>query len=99
MAEEEKWEYFCTFVKAHIDNEWAKEYVKEQLPNWLNTPKFSPVTMNPYLNSLGNDGWELVHMQPVGLWGDEGQVQITGSGGVDTWTNSYFCVFKRKRGM
>jgi len=99
MAELEKWEYFCTFVKAHIDNEWAREYIKEQLPSWSNIPKFSPATMNPYLNSLGDDGWELVHMQPVGLWEDEGAVQITGSGSVGTWTNTYFCVFKRKRGV
>ena len=97
MAEKEKWEYFCTFVRASVENEWAAEYIREQLPTWSNIPKFSPATMNPYLNRLGNDGWELVHMEPVGLWGDEGAVQINGSRGVDTWTYTYFCVFKRTR--
>ena len=50
--------------------------------------------MIPELNTLGEQGWELVHMQPLERVGKTGDVRM-GDGG--NWTNVYFCVFKRRR--
>jgi hypothetical protein len=54
--------------------------------------------MAPILNKLGEDGWELVHMEPVSAVGSNGDVgfQHGGSASFTTWSNVYFCVFKRK---
>ena len=50
--------------------------------------------MIPQLNALGEQGWELLHMQPV--WaGDKRDLMITDTSGMRTWTSTYFCVFKR----
>jgi hypothetical protein len=52
--------------------------------------------MVPELDSLGRDGWELVHMEPV-IVGNNADVCIgsTEQTSVRPWTNTYFCVFKR----
>jgi hypothetical protein len=48
---------------------------------------------------LGAEGWELVHMEPVGGVGKKGDVSfIRGYGSMTVWSNAYFCVFKRRKG-
>lgn len=54
--------------------------------------------MIPELNEFGQDGWELVRMEPVGGVGKNGDVSFTrGYGTLTAWSNAYFCVFKRRR--
>jgi len=48
----------------------------------------------PELNKLGEEGWELVHMEPVAKVGNKGDVLI---GPNYRWSNIYFCVFKRRK--
>jgi hypothetical protein len=49
----------------------------------------------PRLDAFGQDGWELVHMEPVYV-GRNADVLVVDSGrGASGWTSTYFCVFKR----
>ena len=98
MAENEKWEYMPRFCYAHIETEGVKEFLKQRWPNWKNPPMYTPQTMIPDLNRWGEDGWELVHMEPVPSVGGKGDVgfPIGGTGGT-SWSNVYFCVFKRRK--
>ena len=81
----ERWEYLTKFVSAHIDNTGAPR----------NVPKYSPITMTPELNALGEQGWEIVHMEPVYI-GSNHDV-LTHDYNAKNWTNGYFCVFKRRK--
>jgi len=89
----DKWEYFTTFIEASVNKE-TKEYLKERLPNKKNLPKFSPESMMPELDKLGDEGWELVHMEPVAKVGGNGDILFEGA---PRWSNRYFCVFKRQK--
>ncbi len=86
----EKWEYFTTFIGAN-----AEKVLQEVKKTRKNAGKYAPEAMAPSLNSFGEQGWELVHMQPVFI-GDNDDVLIDGSS-VRTWTPWYFCVFKRRK--
>ena len=49
----------------------------------------------PRLNSLGQQGWELLQMTPVKM-GSNGDVQVHG-GEYAGWSDAYLCVFKRRK--
>ena len=51
--------------------------------------------MIPHLNMRGRDAWELVHMEPV-VVGKNYDVCVTDGVGGATWSNIYFCAFKRR---
>jgi hypothetical protein len=53
--------------------------------------------MIPELNSLGDQGWEMVHMEPIGAVGKKGDVGFIAGDAMARWSNSYFCVFKRQK--
>lgn len=91
----ERWEYLTKFVKADAKNEGVEGFLKTYRPNWKNPPPYTPETMMPELDDLGNQGWELVHMEPVARVGNKGDVLFTG--GSSEWSNTYFCVFKRRK--
>jgi len=85
----EKWEYFTTFIGAN-----AEKVLQEVKKTRKNAGKYAPEAMAPSLNSFGEQGWELVHMQPVFI-GNNDDVKITDTGPL--WTAWYFCVFKRRK--
>jgi hypothetical protein len=58
----EQCEHMSALVSANIENEGAKVYIENRWPTWTEVRKFSPATMIPFLDSYGNEGWELVHM-------------------------------------
>ena len=93
MAQRQKWEYLSVFVEAEAEP--VMDYL-EEIKSWKNgVPRNTPESMIPRLDSYGQDGWELVHMQPV-IVGKNADVLAGGdSSGMNTWTSSYFCVFKR----
>jgi len=90
----EQWEYLTEFLHANIENPGAEESIQRRWPNWK-PPKYTPETMIPELNTLGEQGWELVHMQPVAGIGSNGDVHFQGE--TYKWSNVYFCVFKRRK--
>ncbi len=89
----EKWEYLTRFVTADAKSNEAKAFLKQHRPNWKNPPVYTPEAMMPELDSLGDQGWELVHMEPVAKTGKKGDVYF----GDGEWSNTYFCVFKRRK--
>ncbi|MEZ4670539.1 MAG: hypothetical protein R3E39_21745 [Anaerolineae bacterium] len=91
----ERWEYLTKFVKADVKNEGVNTFLKTYRPDWKKPPQYTPETMMPELDDLGNQGWELVHMEPVARVGNKGDVLFTG--GSNEWSNTYFCVFKRRK--
>jgi hypothetical protein len=96
MEKRSKWEYLTRFLFANADNDGAMEYY---LRNWPGEKpkKYAPETMIPELNELGGQGWELVHMQPIGGVGKNRDVGFVAGEAMPRWSNSYFCVFKRSK--
>jgi len=93
----EKWEYLTEFIRANIENEGVKAFLQEKYTNWKNPPKYAPQTMIPYLNKRGEQGWELIHIEPVRI-GDNYDISLDFQGGAHgNYTNIYFSVFKRRK--
>ena len=91
----EKWEYHTAFLFA--DAEKQRDFLQQKWPDGQAT-KYAPEAMIPELNDLGDEGWDLVHMEPVGGVGSKGDVSFTrGYGTMTVWSNAYFCVFKRRK--
>ncbi|MEZ4671066.1 MAG: hypothetical protein R3E39_24440 [Anaerolineae bacterium] len=93
MAQRQKWEYLSVFVEA--ESEPVMDYLQE-IKTWKSgVPRNTPESMIPRLDAYGQEGWELVHMQPV-VVGRNADVLVVDSGrGSAGWTSTYFCVFKR----
>lgn len=88
-----QWEYLPTFVQAEAKGKEMKAFLSEQMDGQKRPPRFTPEAMIPELNKLGEEGWELIHMEPVAGMGRKGDVLFDGIG--VRWSNTYFCVFKR----
>ena len=91
----EQWEYWTGFFYAKIDERGVKEHLQQRWPNFQPS-KFSPETMIPTLNAMGKEGWELIQMEPVAGVGRNADVLFKGRELANSWSNSYFCVFKRR---
>ena len=57
-------------------------------------PKYAVQALLPRLNELGEDGWELVHLQPVKV-SFEGNILLQAHNQA-LYTNTYLCAFKRR---
>ena len=90
----QQWEYFTEFVYASVDAPGWEKYRRDNMPDFKPS-KYSPRKMIPHLNNGGEDGWELVTMQPVADVGDKGDVRFPGQTG--NWSNAYFCAWKRPK--
>jgi hypothetical protein len=91
-----RWQYWTGFIYSDIRHEGAMEFLRREWPKW-NPPKYTPQAMIPELNALGEQGWELVHMEPVPEVGGNADVGFVsgGEGSHTHWSHAYFCVFKR----
>jgi hypothetical protein len=88
----EQWEYLTLFLQASAKDRAKREFVQKRFNK---KPKaHSPESMIPELDKLGQEGWELVHMQPVPRVGGKEDIQLD----VSAWSSQYFCVFKRRKG-
>lgn len=89
-----QWEYMTVFLEADAVREAD---VLLQMRDWKNgIPAYAPEALIPRMNALGEQGWEVVHMEPVYVGQKQDVLAKDGSGG-RTWTNSYFAVFKRPK--
>jgi len=93
MAEQQKWQYMTVFVKAEA--EYVMDYLQEKWDWKSGVPRNTPESMIPRLDALGEDGWELIHMQPV-IAGKNADVLLHDPSNL-RWTGTYFCVFKRPK--
>jgi hypothetical protein len=94
MADRQRWEYLTIFVEADAQRE--EDFLRERWDWKAGIPPYIPQSMIPQLDSLGDQGWELVHMQPVRA-GNNGDVLIADTSSGRVWTGTYFCVFKRPK--
>lgn len=94
MADQQKWQYMTVFVKAEA--EYVMDYLQEKWDWKSGVPRNTPESMIPRLDALGEDGWELIHMQPV-IAGANADVMLLDNSGSRSWTSTYFCVFKRPK--
>ncbi len=94
MTERQKWEYLTIFVEADARRE--EDFLRAGWDWKTGIPPYTPQAMIPQLDSLGEQGWELVHMQPAFV-GSKADVLVADSSGTRTWTSAYFCVFKRPK--
>lgn len=87
-----RWEYLTTFLEADAVREAD---ILAEMRDWKSgIPKFAPEALMPRMNALGEQGWKLVHMQPVFVGQKQDVLAMDGSG-TRSWTNTYFAVFKR----
>lgn len=93
MNHNEPWEYLTKFVAASTRPPGILDFLRRYRPDWKNIPEHAPESMMPELDALGAQGWELVHMEPVGRVGRKGDLLFGSSG----WSSTYFCVFKRRK--
>ena len=65
--------------------QWEYKIISLEVKGWINR-KIDPKT-EQLLNELGNDGWELTGIAPIG----------GGTGGWSAETGSFALIFKRKK--
>ncbi len=93
MVEQQKWQYMTTFVRAEAEP--VMDFLKEGWDWKSGVPRNTPEAMIPRLDALGEQGWELVHMQPVVVGSNADVLTVDSGRGMASWTSHYFCVFKR----
>ena len=89
-----QWEYLTTFLQAdaRLEEDFLTQY-----RDWKDgIPVYTPEALMPRLNAYGEQGWELMQIEPVGI-GSKGDVLMQDGSGSRFWSNNYFCVFKRPK--
>jgi hypothetical protein len=85
----ESWEHLVVVLTVDLDsNPGAMEYLAGMYPGWI-PPVYWPESLTPDLNAYGQEGWELLSLQPVGL-AEDGKVAP------DASANNYLAVFRRQ---
>jgi len=89
------WEHLVVYLEA--DAQQQASFLEQKWPGQT-FPIYAAQALMPRLDSYGQDGWELVSIQPV-IVGDNGDILINDRrdawGG--RWTSTYLCVFKRPK--
>lgn len=91
----EQWEYFTTYLEANVKGRDKRKLLQKKFGK-RKIPRYMVESLLPELNELGEEGWELIHMEPVPAVGRRGNVLFLGTS--RRWSNTYFCVFKRQKG-
>lgn len=90
-----KWAYHTCILNADANEQ--REYLKKRWPEDY-FEKHAPQSLIPKLDRIGEEGWELVSMDPVAVGQNQDiKTHALGQTGRDTWVSSYLCVFKRPR--
>jgi hypothetical protein len=91
----QEWEYLTTFIQADAKQE---EHFLHEYKDWKgDIPQHAPESLMPRLDHLGQQGWELVSMQPVYVGQKQDILMQDAGSGSRSWTSTYFCVFKRAK--
>lgn len=88
----ERWEHLIVLLEADAQKQQA--YLQQHWPG-RQFPMYTPEALIPRLDAYGNQGWELIAIQPV-IMGRNGDMQVVGNAG-NPWTNKYLCTFKRRK--
>ncbi len=94
-AEVVTWEHLVVYLEADARQHAA--FLQQMWPG-ERFPKYAAQSLMPQLDYYGQQGWELVSIQPV-IEGSNGDILITDrtEGLAGRWTNTYLCVFKRPK--
>lgn len=92
-----RWEYLVRVFSLDKEDEVAVDYVQGEYPDrtWKELPKYDPVTLEARLNCCGEEGWELMSLEPAEAQGKQGDIGRIYSPGAYNWARFYLCVFKR----
>ncbi len=90
-----QWEYLTTFIEANARSKERMDFLRRRFPGRKRFAPYAAESLMPELDKLGEEGWELVHMEPVAQVGGKGDVLFAAG---TKWGRSYFCVFKRAKG-
>ena len=89
-----RWEYLTTFLEADAEREAD---VLLAMRDWKSgIPAYAPEALIPRMNALGDQGWELVRLEPVHV-GQKQDILVSDGSGGRVWTSRYFAVFKRPK--
>lgn len=94
----ERWEYLTTVLTADAETAEARDYLQGRYSG-RSFPKYAPESLIPELNRLGNEGWELVSLEPVFVGKNGDLMMPTGQQlgpGTTYYTRQYLGVFKRR---
>lgn len=94
----QKWNYATTILYANIDDKGVKEFLQGKYGDIKGLPQYSVKALEFTLQEYGKKGWELMHIEPVEDVSKDGFIGSPHGGPsvpVRTWSNAYFCVFKR----
>ncbi len=91
-----QWEYLTLHLQAEAKSQL--EELRKLFPDRDSFYDYSPMALIPQLDELGEEGWELISIQPV-FPGEQGNVMVNAAGPAEHygWTHTYFCAFKRLR--
>lgn len=87
----ERWEYQTRFMEAKAKKREVRRFIKTSFGK--RAKRYSPESLIPELNELGEEGWEVIHMEPVPRVGGKEDFRFFG----DNWSNVYFVVLKRRK--
>mgnify|MGYP000211829246 CR=1 FL=1 len=87
----QRWEYFTTTLSSSVED--TPIPVRDDIPTGEHE-KYSPYVLIPQLNHHGDQGWELVSIEPVSI-GRNGDV-VRPDAHAAKWGRDYFCCFKRQ---
>lgn len=90
----QQWEYLTAFLQA--DARLEEDFLT-QFRDWKEgIPQYATEALMPRLNAYGEQGWELVHIQPV-VVGGKADVLLMDNSNSRVWASTYFCTFKRPK--
>jgi|SRR5579859_1841852 len=87
----DRWEHMMVVLDSPAEPH--RQFLQQRWPTFT-FPAYTPFALLPQLDMLGQQGWELVSLQPVVI-GQSGDVLIAG-GDLRQWTTKYLCTFKRR---
>lgn len=91
-----RWEYLTRVFVLNKEDEVVIDYVMREYPDrdWKELPKFDILALEAWLNKCGEEGWELMSLEPVDSLGKNGDLGFVYTE-INTWRSKYLCVFKR----
>lgn len=95
-----QWQYLVRVFAADKEDEAVINYLQQEYPerSWKELPKYDPLTLEAWLNVCGQEGWELVSVEPVEKLGANGDIGNIYPPSTYSWRRSFLCVFKRPAG-
>ena len=86
------WEHLVAYLVA--DARQQAPFLQQMWPG-RQFPKYAALSLMPQLDYYGQQGWELVSIQPVDV-GSNGDILIH-AGQAISYSYTYLCVFKRQK--